>query len=636
MPETLATSPGRWNRLVPRDEEDNVAWRSHITAACLKDPSLRDDVWEMCKEDILFYVSSFVWQYNPDRQGFEAGPFIPWDFQERAILKVPGVPWNASDLYPEEAGILWCIENGEDLLAHKSRKMGASWLFLIVMEWMWHFHGMKKFLCVSKSEDAVDSKDPDSLFWKIDFIHRHLPDWLRPKTKRVTNFFGNEVNDSSITGVASTGDAGVGGRATAMFIDEFALIKKDDKLWAHSAQTSRCRIVNGTHRGLNTMLYKLSRLPSINKLTMHWTQHPDNVRGLYRSTGYGLGWEVLDKTYSFPADFDFNCSGTPSGGPRPQIRSPWYDRQCERMGGSWAVAMDLDIDPQGSSHQYFDAVVIKELISTDCRPPLWVGDLEYDRDSAHPYRLVENKEGLVKLWITPDGNGKPPKAKYGFGADVSLGTGATPSCLTGGDGATGQKVFEYVNAFIGAEDFAVLMVAVGRLFYDGDNQGAMLCWEADGPGLKTGMKILELGYRQIYYRVDEFKDNMRYRQKRVVADRPGWTPNAKGKLVLLESYKRALRERQFVNRSEEALDQCLMFEFDSRGGIAHGEESSKGNPSGARVNHGDLVIADALAWKMMREVYREVEAEQESVLLPNTLAWRMKKHDTERREYEEA
>jgi len=38
---------------------------------------------------------------------------------------------------------------------------------------------------VSRVEDLVDkTDDPKSLFWKIDFIHKHLPKWLMPDFER--------------------------------------------------------------------------------------------------------------------------------------------------------------------------------------------------------------------------------------------------------------------------------------------------------------------------------------------------------------------------------------------------------------------------------------------------------------------
>src|SRR5207247_1504773 len=98
-----------------------------------------------------------------------------------------------------------------------------SWMCLIVMEWLWHFHPWKKFLAISRNAEAVDADDPDSLFWKIDFMHRYQPKWLMPKgyeakKHRRLMYYGNPENGSTITGQASTGKAGVGGRATWMFV----------------------------------------------------------------------------------------------------------------------------------------------------------------------------------------------------------------------------------------------------------------------------------------------------------------------------------------------------------------------------------------------------------------------------------
>src|SRR5260370_31721848 len=163
----------------------------------------------MCREDILLYVNTFVWQFTPRRRGgLQVGPFVTWDFQDEALLTM-----------------LDCIEEDEDLCIEKSREMGASWMLLMVFEWLWHFQPWQKFLLISRNEKAVEDEDPDSLFWKIDFMHRYQPDWLMPRMKRRKLFYGNEDNGSTITGQASTGKAGVGGRATAMGIDQFSPIQ---------------------------------------------------------------------------------------------------------------------------------------------------------------------------------------------------------------------------------------------------------------------------------------------------------------------------------------------------------------------------------------------------------------------------
>ncbi len=267
-------SPGTYHEQIPRELIPNVQYRQRLLAAA-RNKARKNAITQICKEDILYFVNGFVWQYNPRiKDGHEVGPFITWDFQDVAVLEM-----------------LWCIEHDRDLLIEKSREMGASWLCLLVMLWLFLFRPWQKFLCISRSEAAVEDDDPDSLFWKIDFILRYIPDWLHPggvrsNIRRRKLYYGNLVNDSTITGQASTGRAGVGGRATAMFIDEFSQIKEDYEVFHRTSDTTGCRIFNGTHRGTGTCFAELADHSSlagsyIKKLQMHWTQHPLKRPGLY-------------------------------------------------------------------------------------------------------------------------------------------------------------------------------------------------------------------------------------------------------------------------------------------------------------------------------------------------------------------
>jgi len=283
--------------------------------------------------------------------------------------------------------------------------MGATWLLLLVLLWMFLFHPWKKFLCISRNEKAVEDEDPDSLFWKLDFVLGYLPNWLRPRIKRRKLYYGNEDNGSTITGQASTGKAGVGGRATAMLIDEFSQIEEDYEVLHRTSDTTGCRIFNGTHLGLDTAFYELTCRVDMRKLRMHWSQHPDKRRGMYRYDAQ-TAKVVTDPTFAYEPDFVFIMDG--------KERSPWYDEQCVRKGSKRAVAMDLDIDPSGSVSQVFDAVLIQRLKQLTCEP-YWEGDVRYDRDLGRVIELKRRQGGLLKLWCQLDQDGRPAPFRYGAG-----------------------------------------------------------------------------------------------------------------------------------------------------------------------------------------------------------------------------
>lgn len=606
-------STGKHHLHVPRERKENLRFRKALIERCRNSPKHQDLVRKACAEDILFYINTFVWQFNPRKKAEGAvGPFITWGFQDEALV--------SEDI--RKPGILWCIEHDEDLFIEKSREMGASWLCLLAMEWLWHWKPWQKFLCMSRNEDLVDDDDPDSLFWKIDFAHRHMPAWLMPrgwnaKLHRKHLIFINPENNSTITGEASTGKAGVGGRATAMFIDEFSQVQQDYDVLHRTSDTTGCRIFNGTHKGTGTAFHELSQRVDIKKLVMHWTSHPDKWPGAYRWRDNKV--EILDKTYAYPEDFKFVQSEAPAGGPCPGIRSPWYDNQCRRKGSPRAIAEDLDIDPGGSVAQFFNPVTIRVLVETYCHDPRWVGEVEYDRDSGQPGGLVKVDSGRLRLWVQPKADGTLPRGRYGAGADLSTGYGATNSCLSIVSGETGEKVAEYATPHISPENIAPLFLAICWLFKTEDDLPAFLIWEHHGPGLMFGKQVLTIGYPHFYWReADQVRGGGR------LSKQPGWYPSNDTKRILLDSYRAALEHRRMINRSEFALKECLHYRYTPQGTVEHPMDSGGEDHTGARVNHGDMTMADALAWKAADKygVMGGKKASEHAGVQVGSLAWR--------------
>lgn len=592
-------------RQVPRSPKKNLVWRLRVLRKARSDRGFRRFLIRRCERDILFWINGFVNQFNPNSIGegsTESGPFITWEFQEKAVRE-----------------ILWCIENRHDLLIEKSREMGASWLCLLVMAWLYLFHRNKKFLLMSRSEEAVDKPgDSDSLFWKLDYVFDHLPGWMTDgRLERRKRVYVNPLMRSGITGQASTDKTGVGGRCTAMFLDEFSRVTKDFAVLDSTADTTRCRIFNGTHQGVDTAFYELSRRENVRKLVMHWSAHPDKKKGAYRFDPVTNKVEVLDKTFTYPPGFDFVRTGAPTGGPFPGLRSPWYDEECPRRGSARGVARDLDINPEGSVSQVFDPIQVAELIRMHTSPPRWQGNVSFDSQTGKFLGLFRSAEGKLKLWVVPDIDGRVPASEYVMGADTATGVGKTPSCVAIGDGISRQKIGEYADALIREDDFAALCVALCWLFKAPSGQGALFCWETSGAGKRMGQRVIELGYRNVFFRQDDFALNPK------ISDVAGWSPTGEAKRVLLEDYRAALFTRAMIDPSEECLLETLKFQY-SGNTIKHGRELATDDPSGAGVNHADRAMATALMWKMMKlKQTAPVAREQKNAVQVGSLEWRM-------------
>lgn len=566
------------HQLIPRDPIEQSLWRRDFILKLRARTELRPAVLNACRDDILFWINAFVYQFNPKARGDECklGPFATWGFQDEAFCQ-----------------LVESVRKQQDTIIEKSREMGASWMCLIVMLWFVLFHECSKFLLISRDADAVDSKDPDSLFWKLRFMIKNLPSWMVPESmqKSTKMYLGNEQNLSCITGEASTGKAGIGGRATAIFVDEFSLIDAAQEVYDHTSDTSSCRIFNFTHRGVNSCAADLCRKPWIKKIQLHWSQHPMKKKGLYR---YNLKThlpECLDSGYQYPTTFPFVLDGSPAGGPFPGIRSPWYDAECQRKGSTRAIAMDLDINPEGSSAQFFEPLVINRLIQECARPPLFEGDLLHDDQLGAPHRLDPREGGNLRLWCPIDLSGRPPQHRYFMGCDISTGSGSTPTCFSVFDADLGEKIAEVTDYYLKVHRAAPLAAALGRLFYE-----AKIVWEMQGPGAAFGEILIdELGYPAFYLRTDETRLDKKYAE----GGKPGWYCNHQNKRNALEDYSEALRSMKFVNPSEQALKECLAFQFDQAGNLVHGMERNK-DEAASKVNHGDHVIADALAWKLAK------------------------------------
>jgi len=427
----MQISPGQWHLDVPRELGKNKEMRLKILDMAEGNPAVQRELCSMCKLDILFYINLFVYQFNPtERIASAIDPFITWPAQERLLMARPEThaKWQ-----PYDRGILWCYENEETLVIEKSRWQGASWLQLIFQDWLCVFNPFVQVLNISRNEDAVDDGTKDSLFWKLRYMHDRLPRWMTGDIESMKLYFHFHKTDSEVTGTASTAKAGVGGRASLVNVDEFPEIEKAPEVRQKTAMTANCRIFTGTHLGVGTEFQRMcdpKQSPEIVRQRLHWTDNPTQNQGLYEFDSLNPSRPILhDKSFKYPDGFQFILDGTPTGGPRPGVRSPWYDKKAAGMGDDRAVAMNLDISPEGAAKQFFNGLKIRNIITECARSPLWVGEVVYDRQGRFE-SIYQDDNGRLKLWIQPMGNGRLPVSRYTMGTDISSGFG--------GKGSTGR------------------------------------------------------------------------------------------------------------------------------------------------------------------------------------------------------
>jgi hypothetical protein len=567
--------------MVPKDVPSNLQFRANLLEMAAEDPQLQRMLIDQCKDDILFFFNVFLFTFdprptNPDDRHI---PFILWDFQESCVLELKRA-----------------IDEGFDEHMDKSRDMGATWMILGVYFYEWLFIPSTPFKCASKNEDLVDkSGDPDCLFAKLDYFLSFLPEWMKPKKiHRAHMVLVNLDNNSTINGESTNADIGRGGRQKSQLLDEFASMENQRKVLSSTADATPCRLFVSTPKGDGDEFARMKKNPKMKHISLHWSKHPHKSRGLYQFKDGKTSGErdliVHDETYKFPDDYAFIDSGD------ARFRSPWYDEQCERRTEQ-EVAQEIDINYNKSGSTFFSSRALSRQKTEHGKAARFRGDITFSMGPDNRVQMKTNpldafipsERGKLFVWELPR-----PGRLYVVTSDISMGQGASNTTISVGDVETKRKVASFVDPNVMPHEAAHMAKALSR-FYGSYHGDSFIMWEANGPGLIFGKELLRIGH-VYYYRQRQTED---VREKR--SNVPGWHSGGVNKRILLSEYDVALCKEKIINPDIESLDEAfsyVIFEDGSIGPSAIEEESS-----GARANHGDRVIADALLVFAFREVH---------------------------------
>ena len=188
----------------PKTIDENKRYRANVLLRAKDNRVVQELLIEKSKRDILFFVNTFCWTYNP-RVTPTIIPFVTYQFQDETLLK-----------------LVDAIQNGKEVAIEKSRDMGASWMMVVLQ--VWGLLNGYSSIYGSYKEDYVDSKgDMDSHFERIRYVLEKLPKWFMPDD--VSSTYMN-ISSKTLGGDIS-GDSGqnfgTGGRRRFVIMDEFAL-----------------------------------------------------------------------------------------------------------------------------------------------------------------------------------------------------------------------------------------------------------------------------------------------------------------------------------------------------------------------------------------------------------------------------
>ena len=542
-----------------------IATRTRFLDLCAKDEKARADFRALFADDIVEWLRLTGWTFAPKEVDPVSGREVPSIRPHR-----PFVLWPCQEVAVRD--MVSCVNEGRDVVVRKSRDMGASWLVCGVACWGWLFHGWQGLL-VSRVEDGVDkSGDPDSLFWKIDYLLQGQPPWLLPSLEkdllergsptRQHMMLRNPVSEATIVGQASTAHVGRGGRRTWIMFDEFAAMDEAVAAWRSAADATACRIAVSTPLGSGTQYSALVRAgretgdPRLVELL--YTDHPMK----------GFGGETR-------VDVDGRVTGVVG---EEYVWTPWLSEQLKRRD-PMDMAQNVFATELGSGTNFFVPSVVTQHRSDWGRVP--------ERCELSRGRFVESGSGRWRVWRHGE-----PTARYVMFSDPSYGTGAANSAICVMDVQRREVVAEFVDSRCPPSDLAWEMVEAARGEYRG-SRWPLIGWEVNGAGAAMHHDFQRIGYTELY------RQRIQGTTTERTTVRLGWNSSRRAKRTLLGDLSGALTRGEVVVPSEETLDEMLGYEVTDEGAV---ESASRADlSSGARESHGDRVIALAGALMLCGE-----------------------------------
>lgn len=577
LAEPFPNIPDRWKctktgLYVPKDPTENLEYRFKLLQEADDDVILQEDLLAASKESLLFWINTFVMTFHQHDVDPATGERI-----EAVNVHNPFVTWEVQDdlcnIFEE------CLKKAKDILVNKSRDMGASWLCIAFMHWLWLFREEAQLLEMSRTEDYVDKAgNMKALFQRHDYINQWLPDWMLPpgikyrEKNRSKMHMKNVYNGACIDGESTTEHAGSGDRRLVVLLDEFAKVENGSLMRSATRDVGLMRIVNSTVAGPGTEYSKWKNDKTIKVFPLMYWDHPDKGKGRYTHKHNVTGiWE---------------------------IRSPWFDEECKVRSPREIAREILANDLEAGSQFFTPGNADRHKMLFGCEPKTrWDIRLKKDVPDSKIKSLIrskdikkvkanQNKNGSLRVWTNLILKRPDQHKDYIFGIDISKGHGASNSVISVKCKQTGEKVAEWRDANTPPYEMAKITIALA-IWFGGRKKLAFLKWEKNGPGLEYGKRIVKDWSYPFYYK-DVKVGNIRDKKTK----KYGWQSSPDNKKELLELYDRLLATGGYVNHSKWALGEVNNYVYYDDGGI--GPAMLVKETQAAKKTHGDCVIADAL------------------------------------------
>jgi hypothetical protein len=201
------------------------------------DTELQGLVLARCRRDPVWWADQFAWTLDTRREG-EGEQRLPMtlfrDYQTDLLRLFLGIESDEDGYhYRDPHGELW------PLAIDKPRDAGGTETIIKAIVWAWLFEPGANYGVMSRKENEVDDRTPDSLFGRLRWTIAHLPPWMVPHEfrrwdgQRFHRFFDrhmmlyNPTNGNVIAGTSTGGSAFRSRRYRRVFFDEAAAVENN-------------------------------------------------------------------------------------------------------------------------------------------------------------------------------------------------------------------------------------------------------------------------------------------------------------------------------------------------------------------------------------------------------------------------
>ena len=262
------------------------------------------------------------------------------------------------------------------------------------------------------------------------------------------------------------------------------------------------------------------------------------------------------------------------------------------------------------------------------RPHLYRGEFDFT-DPLGEVKWKEDHKGCVQLSCAlttkMEYDGKHDSVA---GCDLAMGIsndGGSNSVASFYNTLTKEKIAQITTMTMPPHKFARYVAAAAK-FFSGPGGPALINYEDNGPGLYFGNELIkELQIRHVWMRRDTKKVDAK------ATGVPGWHSGDDTKKALLNAYKAALLEDRIFNRSREAIMECAEYVMQPNETVEHSKALQTTDLNAKGELHGDMVIADAVAYLAMQETPSAPTEEVEPEIPENSFEGRRLRHEQNRR-----